>query len=233
MFTNGTWVQAAFTTNIVIDIRGEVPREFAVPTNWSLTPSGLIGADRFRLMFLTHTGQRPNLTDIAGYNDYIKSQAAASSLDIQNYSYWFRVLGSTADVDARDNTKTNPNTDTSVPIYWMNGQKIADDYGGLYDGSWDSEMSSGRAGTPSSSAYTLWTGTSNNGTEAMDGATSRALGQSQVRVGKLNAAGNPIDAGGNSLAATGHNYYGLSGIFVVPKHGSVRPTSHHRNAPGR
>ena len=49
----------------------------------------------------------------------------------------FRVVGSTADVDARDNTAT---TGTGVRIYWLYGNKVADNYDDFYDGTWDDEV---------------------------------------------------------------------------------------------
>ena len=52
-------------------------------------------------------------------------------MEIRAYSSQFRVVGSTAAVDARDNTKT---TGTGVPIYWLNGAKVANNYADFYDG---------------------------------------------------------------------------------------------------
>ena len=46
----------------------------------------------------------------------------------------FRAVGSTSSVAARDNTCT---TGTGVPIHWLNGNKVADNYGDFYDGDWD------------------------------------------------------------------------------------------------
>ena len=69
---------------------------------------------------------------------FIQNLVAAGHDDIQDYSAGFRVVGCTAAVDARDNTGTNTNTDgTGVPIYWLNGNKAADDNADFYDGSWD------------------------------------------------------------------------------------------------
>ena len=48
----------------------------------------------------------------------------------------YRVVGSTSSVDARTNTGT---TGTGVPIYWLNGNKVADNYADFYDGNWDDE----------------------------------------------------------------------------------------------
>ena len=51
------------------------------------------------------------------------------------------MVGSTAAVDARDNTGTTyTNTDKGVPIYWLGGAKAADDYEDFYDGDWDDEV---------------------------------------------------------------------------------------------
>ena len=217
VFNNGTWVQSVFTNNIVLDIRGEIPTEVPVPENWSLTPSGLIGGEKFRLMFITGTGTRKaNSTEIEDYNAYVQSQAKASNAhtDIKDYAYHFRVLGSTADVDARDNTKTNPNDYTSVPIYWMGGTKVADNYGDFYDGTWDDETNPTTRSGSSSSRNEAFTGTGDSGSKS-----SKPLGSSNsVTLGRLNSSsGDPLDGNiegpSNSHAKP---YYALSNIFVVP-----------------
>ena len=167
VYIQGSWITAVFQKNLLIDIRGDFPTEIRVPQGWSLTPSGLIGGDKFRLLFITFTGHSSADSDIENYNAYVQSQAKAGSAhtDIKAYSSWFRVLGSTEEVAARDNTGTT-SSDTDAPIYWMGGDKVADNYADFYDNSWDSEMSSGRAGIPSSSHYAVWTGTENQGTRA-------------------------------------------------------------------
>ena len=66
----------------------------------------------------------------------------------------FRVIASTSTVDARDNAGL---TGTGVPIYWLgSGNKVADNYADLLDGSWDSENpTDGAAGNASSSQVFL------------------------------------------------------------------------------
>ena len=55
----------------------------------------------------------------------------------------FRVVGSTADVDARDNTATTYTADDKgVAIYWLGGNKVADEYEDFYDETWDDEVNS-------------------------------------------------------------------------------------------
>ena len=111
-----------------------------VPADWSLIPAGLSTGDKFRLLFLSSTKRNASSTDIADYNTFIQTRAAAGHTDIQDYSAGFRVVGCSAAVDARDNTKTTYTmTDKGVPIYWLNGAKAADQYEDFYDGSWDDE----------------------------------------------------------------------------------------------
>ena len=215
--TTTTWSTAI--VNYRIEVTGEEGIEVEVPQGWSLTPTGLVGGQKFRLLFITLTGYSSANTDIEGYNTYVQSQANAANAhtDIKAYNSHFRVLGSTADVDARDNTRTNPNDYASVPIYWMGGAKVADNYGDFYDGSWDSEEWTGPTGTsPSSTQVLMGTGSENNGTEAVQQGVSRAMGSTTaVRIGTVNGTGDPLSAI-SQTAGTNHRYYALSNIFVVP-----------------
>ena len=112
----------------------------SVPSNWTLKPTAVAAGDKFRLLFLSSTRRNASSTDIATYNTFIQTRAAAGHTDIRAYSASFRVVGCTAAVDARDNTKTTyTTTDKGVPIYWLNGAKAADQYEDFYDGSWDDE----------------------------------------------------------------------------------------------
>ena len=96
----------------------------AVLAGWSLTPTGLAVGDQFRLLFLSSTKRAAAATDIATYNTFIQTRAAAGHTDIQAYSAGFRVVGCTAATDARDNTETTyTGTAKGVPIYWLNGAK--------------------------------------------------------------------------------------------------------------
>ena len=135
------------------------------------------------------------------------------------------MVGCTPDTDARDNTST---TGTGVPIYWLNGNKVADDYADFYDGDWNDEANdkneSGTNGPDTSQRlnYPL-TGCQNNGTEAFEGSTSRGLGGSGtygVAVGRPNSSTTgrgPLYAGrtiGVDKELTGP-MYGLSAVFQV------------------
>ena len=98
--------------------------------------------DRFRLLIVTSTTTGATSTNIGHYDAHVQSAVASANghTDIRSYSSGFRVLGSTETVNARDHTETR-DTDTSAPIYYLNGDKVADDYAGLYDGTgWDSDV---------------------------------------------------------------------------------------------
>ena len=216
--SSSTWAPGFVQANLQIEVKGTDASATTVAANWSLIPTDPPRGGKFRLMFITNTGHSPTSTDIADYNTYVQSQAndSAAHADIQDYSSTFRVLGSTDDVDARDNTRTKPNTDTSVPIYWMGGDKIADNYADLYDGSWDQEAeptnSAGLTSFPTNGW--VWTGSKNDGT-----ASSLALGSaSTVRAGRLFIlVGDPLgNAEAHSPTTKDFPYYALSGIFVVP-----------------
>ena len=162
-----------------------LPEAVEVPYDWGLIPDALGAGDEFRLLFIT-SPDRATSTDIEVYNAYMRTNADAADAhpEIKAYSSGFRVVGSTAAVDARDNTGTTyTNDDKGVPIYWLNGAKVADDYEDFYDGSWDDETNpKGRDGRQASKAkvvnvageqidtylqYLVWTGSLAAGTEAL------------------------------------------------------------------
>ena len=198
----------------------------SVSEDWSLKPTALTAGAQFRLLFLSSTKRDGSVTDIATYNTFIQTRAAGGHADIQAYSTGFRVVGCTPDTDARDNTST---TGTGVPIYWLNGNKVADDYADFYDGDWNDEANdkneSGTNGPDTSQRinYPL-TGCQNDGTEAFEGSTtSRGLGGSGtygVAVGRPNSSTTgrgPLYAGrtiGVDKELTGP-MYGLSAVFQV------------------
>ena len=194
-----------------------------VSNNWSLTPSELGARDQFRLLFLSSTTRNATSSDIEDYNTFIQNRADAGHTDIQAYSNGFKVVGCTEDDDARDNTGTTfTGSDKGVPIYWMSGTKIADHYQDFYDGSWDNASNThdrDELGVNSTNTSTLanrpWTGCRTNGTEVTSGGQSRALGNTNSRVGTPDE-GNPLSSGIDSAAANLRPMYGLSQLFEVP-----------------
>ena len=193
----------------------------SVPNDWALKPSGLGGGDQFRLIFLTSLGRVGSATDIEVYNDFIRDLVAASGHNaIKAYNAAFNAVGCTASTDARDNTHTTyTSSNKGVPIYWLSGNKVADEYEDFYDGSWDDEANDksqgGFNGLDTSDATNYpWTGCDDDGTEA----TGMALGDTSPRVGRPNStvAGNgPIGSATTKSNGDHRPMYGLSAVFIV------------------
>ena len=194
-----------------------------VSHNWSLTPSELGARDQFRLLFLSSTTRNATSSDIEDYNTFIQNRAAAGHTDIQAYSNGFKVVGCTAAKDARDNTATTfTSSDKGVPIYWLDGAKIANEYEDFYDRRWDNTSNTydrDELGINSTNtdlaANRTWSGCNHNGTEAIFGGTSYALGKATPNTGDV-AANTPISASIISTSTNLRPMYGLSQLFEVP-----------------
>ena len=192
-----------------------------VPADWSLVPSGLQEGDQFRLLFISSAHRNASPSEIATYNTWIQARAANGHTDIQDYSSSFRAVGSTEDMDARDNTGTTyTSSDKGVAIYWLNGNKVADDYEDFYDEDWDEEASMKNESGTAESGVSAWTGSDHDGTEMLQGTpeTSRALGNSNnawVRFGKTDSASHGPLSGATANRTGNKRIYGLSGVFEV------------------
>ena len=158
----------------------------------SLVPSGLSFGDRFRLLFVSSTKRNATSADIADYNSFVQTRAAGGHSEIAGFASGFRAVASTAVVDARDNSNTNPGVDQAgVPIYWLGGAKVADDYADFYDGDWDSLAAVDESGNTVNvdnsddilKTNGIWTGSYDNGT----GRPGRQLGSDYPRIADLSS----------------------------------------------
>ena len=176
-----------------------------VAANSPLVPEGLRAGDGFRLLFVTSSTRNSEPTDIDEYNQFVEG---AANQNPALAPYEFRVVGSTEDVGARVNTGTTG--DGGVPIYWVGGEKVADDYGDFYDGTWDSLAAKNQQGEDNTPGV-IATGSNNNGTR-----THRFLGQGEwTTYGNL-SEGNVLRSTNNIVAwHSPVHYYGLSPLFTV------------------
>ena len=194
-----------------------------VPLEWSLIPAGLTTGDSFRLLFVTSGTRNAESSDIADYNTFVQTQAAAATgigAPINDFSSQFRALGSTATMDARDNTASNhvkSSSDTDAPIYWLDGDKVADDYALFYDTTrpWDSINGKNEIGSAVSATTDIWTGSIPNGTGTAS-ATNRELGGTSGTTinGRLTGASHFL-FGLTLSSAESHPLYALSPIITV------------------
>ena len=203
-----------------------------VDPGWALVPEAL--ADEggyFRLLFMTSDKTAATSTNIDDYNTFAQTSAAAGHDAIQEYSAGFRAVVSTSAIDAVSNTAT---TGSRVPIYWLDGNQVADNYRDFYDGTWDDERSPtnqfGNVQQPTS----VWTGSEADGTKGIhDTHGSTVLGgsgTSWAEYGALNSGTHdPLSASSNAASSlpdatnpsrashksNTRSLYALSEVFTV------------------
>ncbi len=160
-----------------------------VSADFALKPSAIPVGGSFRLLFVTTQETDATSTAIDTYNTFVQTSADGGHSAIQTFSGEFSALISTATVDASANTAT---TGTGVPIYWLNGDKVADDYTNFYDGmGWDSVAGTDESGSIISGFPLIATGSESDGTKhATDfaGATNVRYGRLQENRGEINDA---------------------------------------------
>ena len=199
-----------------------------VAWNWPLIPSGYGPGDKFRLLFVTSGTRDTSSSDIGDYNRFVQGQAAKNN-NLAGFSSLFRVVGSTSAVHACANTETRHESsgncgpaDPSVAIFWVEGARVADNYGDFYDGSWDSYAGRHESGSvflsdPTTQDHAIFTGTENDGTLVVrpgEGGCC-ALGNAKASFGQLRA-GKVLDSGflfgDNTIVRP---FYAISPVITV------------------
>ena len=221
------WESFAYSFNRIVR---EVPAEWGgIPKDGSNDP--IFGpGESFRLFFVTSGTSNAQSQHIADYNRHVQYWARNGWSPIRDYADDFRVVGSTEAVDARDITFTRyTNSDKGVPIYWVNGTKVADDYEDFYDGSWDNR-NPGRQSNGDQKTFTVhdyvFTGSFRDGTKFDSGFSNTAplgggsglyLGEAIVAEPKIGRVIGPSSVGSftTELTSNTHPFYGLSPIFRV------------------
>jgi hypothetical protein len=185
-----------------------------------IAPIGYDGP--YRLVFATSS--HPMADSSRTMTDFNADVTTAAGLitELAALGATWTCIGSTPTVDARDNSGTNPNDETGIPIYTTSGLRIADDNADLWDGSiqnpimLDDGTSGGNltGGQRSYSDYT-WTGSNTNGTGASSGDGRQLSTDGNLRVSR----GGRIDSGWisgvsiNSADTRGARLYGISDVL--------------------
>lgn len=174
-------------------------------------PTDLNLGDQYRLAFVTSTTRDAGSSSISNYNTFV-SGVASGVPELAALGTTWRVIGSTATVDARDNTGTNPSS-TGVPIYRLDDTRIANNNADLWDGTLLAPLGTQENG--SVVAVAVFTGTYSDGTAGggylCPGATGINYGYSS------NIDSRWIHAGG-VIWNTPRYFYALSGeLTVVPE----------------
>ena len=119
--------------------------------------------DHYRFAFVTRATTRATSPDIATYNAFVTGVANSSTLNLGGATW--KVIGSTATVDARDNTATHPKDNgTGEAVFLVNGTtRIANNYVGLWGGKLDHALNLDEKGVLY--AGSTFTGSSADGTK--------------------------------------------------------------------
>ena len=168
------WIYQVLAAALLALIAGPVSAITVVPTD--LNPG-----DQYRLAFVTSGTTSAVDTDIAEYNKFVDELAElVPQLAALNQDW--KAIASTDDVDADDNTDTDasPAGLNGLPIYLLNGTRIADNYDDLWDDTILLPISITEQGD--SATGRVWTGTQSNGS-----AHARMMGSptGNVKVGRI------------------------------------------------
>jgi hypothetical protein len=161
----------------------------------------------YRLVFVTQANFPANAAaSIAGFNTLVTNQANLNPT-LANLGTTWTVIGSTASVDARDNTGTNPFVNgTGVAIYNTGGQIIANSNSDLWDGTLQNPVGFNQFGN--SQLNMVFTGSNSDGTKVAGG----ELGNAQARFGTSGQADSMwIEFTNNFPNALG--LYAMSGVL--------------------
>jgi hypothetical protein len=177
-------------------------------------PSGLSAGDTYRLAFVTSTTRDAASTNINDYNAFV-SGVAAGVPELAALGTTWKAIGSTASVDARDNTGTNPLVSSGVPVYTLGDALVADGNVTLWQLPVHNVDRDERGNeSPEFGDNFVFTGTGLDGTVAA-GAFRVALGDSFTAFG---ATWGDDASTWMYYAATRdvqHYLYGMSGILTV------------------
>ena len=195
---------------------GEVNAQTTVGHDWSLIPSGFGPGAQFRLLAVTSTTRDATSTSISDYNTFVQTAVASGHSAIQAYSSSFKVLGCTSSVNAKTNTGTTyTSSNKGVPIYWLDGNKVADNYADLYDGDWDSNSPKDEDGNAVANTVRVFNGCQNDGSsDAADPLGGGAV-FTTVHVGIPTTKDKELDSGVDRERTTSNPFYALSPVFEV------------------
>jgi hypothetical protein len=171
--------------------------------------------DRYRLVFVTAANTRAASADLGTYDAFLQRVAGAAGIG----GTW-KVLGSSATVDARDHTSTHPDVNgKGEPIFLLDGvTRIADNYEDLWDGSLDAPIDRNEVGNGGLTGR-VFTGSRADGTK-----DDRPLGGStdaspSVTIGAMDSAGGHWMCVYNAGASKSLPIYALSDPMTVRRKG--------------
>ncbi len=220
----GSWTSLSQSRKIHIvgevnALRRNQDGSYTVPFDWPLKPPGVASGGTFRLLFITDDWRDATSASIDDYDAHVRDAAREGHAAIRPYADQFLVVGSTAAVDARDHTRTNPNNagHPDAPIWWLNGQRVAANNAGFWSNTWENwELSDRRfeTGERDTDADWPWTGTMTAGTKHGTDHLGNSGNVGRGRFWAQSGDTGPIDWNRVSSAQQ-HAFYGISPVFRV------------------
>lgn len=104
-----------------------------------VVPSGLNPGNAYHVIFVSSTTRDATSSNIADYDAHVQAAADAAGIGVDIGVEW-RVLGSTATVDAIDHLAPLFSSTTDVPIYNQNGDLVSASFDALWDGGLDAPI---------------------------------------------------------------------------------------------
>ena len=183
--------------------------------------------DSYRLVFISSVAVDPQnsaMNDISAWNTAVQTIANnATGHDLSSVTW--NIVGSTADVDARDNTSTNPTIDGSGhAIFAMDGSSaIANNFDNLWDGTVPANRPAWTENGDNMddvAAAVAWSLTGTNGAGTADGGLylKDTTDSGGIRQGRNQDDHHWINAnitGANWIANTAFSVYGMSEELTV------------------
>ena len=180
-----------------------------VPLDWTLLPSGVGVGDTFRLLYVTNGETAATSRQGSTYDNFVRAEITGTQLKgggvpelVPHAASFFGLVttlgdpsqASTNGANRRAQFRPDTNTHPDDPIYWVGGDKAADDKADFADGTWDSESprhADGTAATVDTDGY--WTGGGQDGHRTNQTVCSggtlnhnrNQAGEPNVHVGKL------------------------------------------------
>ncbi len=184
-------------------------------------PTGLAVGAQYRLAFVTSGTTAATSTDINFYNSFVTSQASAIT-ELAALSTTWKAIASTLTTAARDNTGTNITVpgNTGVPIFLLDGSKLADDNADLWDGSVDNPLNIDQTGA--TLATDVWAGTRFDGTNLAFAVLGNVSGGTFAFTARSDVTGTTwIQQAGSESTGNLNSLYALSDVLTVQAAESV------------
>ncbi len=202
--------------------------DIVVPVDWDLAPeSGVDPGDEFRLVFYTSETTTAEATDIGHYDALVRGVIARKGhAAVQRHAGFFKVFGSSGAISARNHNGLDPTdngvvntwadgstsaSDAGVPVYWLNGARVANNYFDFCDRTWTNhapqKVESGA--DQDGSLVGPWTGTSHT----CGRFNSNPLGNANPNVARAGTSANNVMYAAFTDKTTQRPLYGMSPVF--------------------